>query len=548
MSVLAIVLSMVFAFGLAGCGDSDETEEPNAEKSAEKLAYDPAEPPSNIREVVVLSGTPKEMGKQYGQQAADSLSRLVTYKKALAIEKFGSIDKAYEALDDYADVYSKGVPEVLEMFRGMAETSGISYDDILVTYTQFVNNPHRNCSTISMWGDATVDGKTICGANYDLTLEPYIYEPSVVAYPKNGNAFMAGSGLIGGTYMNDKGLVILGSQGQDWNKEDLGVGVAPKVGLLEIAMTCKTAKEAKKLYIDKVAPGSGENMHVIDADNNKLIVEHTAAKDSVRTSGDFGEQDYMIATNTFLTEKMQDSIYQGDEFWDDALPRYWTEQKIIEDNMGANTIDTLNDALGSTKYFVDQNWYSDVWEKEEFVGYKDMENGVWSDDNWDITDKYTGFWTPENREAATECICRTVCVPEDLTMYVMAGCRDTYSSTLPNATGNFWKLSLEKNPVEVVEVMENQTQIQVYIGSRDTEIAAALEEDETREEDLTTAKTSLYEGMSYKNLAKAESDKTTRLEYFSKALNAYCKAYCYAQLAQNDTKKLIREGGEYEVY
>ena len=540
--IVAVMTMMAVSLSMTACGSGSSSE---AAKDPRDL-YDPAKSPSNIKEVIFLSGTPEEMGKQYGEQAVDSLARVVTYKKAMAIEQIGSIEEVYEALDEYIALYEKNIPEVVEMWKGMAETSGIEYNDILIANTQFFNNPHRNCSTISMWGEATADGRTIAGANYDLTLEPYMYEPAVVAYPKDGYSFIAGSGLIGGTYLNDQGLMIMGSQGQDYQEEDLGMGVAPKVGLLQIAMTCKNADEAKELYIKKVAPGSGENLHVIDKDKKNYIVEHTAAKDSVRTSGDFDENNYMIATNTFLTEKMQSSIYQGDDFWDDSMPRYWTEQKILEDNMGSNTIDTLNDALGSTSYYVDEDWMTDVWENEKYVGYKKMGNGVWVEDNWDLTDSYTGFWTPENREVATECITRTVAVPEDLTMYVMAGCRDTYASTLPEATGNFWKLTLAKNPKNTVSTVEDAAQIQIWLGSRDTEKAGGADAD--REKDLTTAKKALYKGMNYKNMAGCETDKAKRMEYYSKAATAYCKAYCYGQLAQDDTKKLTREGADYEVY
>lgn len=535
-AVTAIVLGVT----LVGCASQSD----NADNT--QFSFDPAESPSNIKEVVYLKGTPEEMGIQYGKQAKDSLERTVAYKKSKALENFDSEKEMYAELEAYEKIYEENIPDVVEMWKGMSESSGISYEDILVAYTQFYINPHRTCSTVSMWGDATADGKIIAGTNYDLTLEPYTYEPAVIAFPKGKNSFIAASGLIGGSYMNEQGLIIMGSQGQDANAEDLGKAVAPKVGLLQLAMDCNTAEEAKDMYIDKLAPGSGENLHVIDTEKNNFIVEHTMAKDTVRSSGDFDEKDYMIATNTFLTDEMQDCLYKGDEFWDDALPRYWTEEKIIQDNQGSNTIDTLNDAIGSTSYYADENWLSDVYDKGEYVGYKKIENGVWVEDNWDISDDYTGFWTPENREVATKCIARTIAIPEDMTMYVMAGCRDTLVSDIPNATGNFWKLSLTKSPKSTTGEAQSYAQIQIWLGARD--ISNAEGDTNEREADLNTAKEALYEGMNYMNLAGCEKDKDVALEYYSKATTAFCKAQCYAQLAQNDPTKLQREGENYEVY
>ncbi len=539
--VLSVILAFAMCFSISSCG----SESADNETAGETTGYDPADPPSNTKEIVFLSGSYEEMGQQYGQQAKDSLERVAAHKKAKAIKQFGSIDEAYDALDDYESIYEENIPNVVSMWKGMAETSGISYEDILIAYTQFNTESQKNCSTVSMWGNATADGKLICGTNYDLTLGPYTYEPVVVAYPEDGNAFIGASGLIGGSYMNSKGLVVMGSQGQDAQKGDTGKAVAPKVGLLEIIMTCDNAKQAKKLYINKVAPGSGENLHVVDTSGNNFLVEHTMAKDTVRTTGDFDENDYLLATNGFLTDEMKDSLYTGEEFWDDDLPRYWTEEKIIQDADGSATVDTLADALGCTSYYIDENYKKDVWEDGKVIGYKKVENGIWVEDNWDLED-YTGFWTPENREAGTKCVTRTVAVPEDMTMYVMQGCRDTYASDIPDATGNFWKITLAEDIETVLAQAEDYAQIQIWLGGRDTENAAA---DKTaRNEDLNTAKAAVYEGMSYVDMAGCEDDYTAKLTYYSKAATAYGKAHCYAQLAQNDPSKLIREGAEYEVY
>ena len=546
--LFAIGLSIVFAFsmgvGLSGC-DSDTSETDAAADEQAEYSFDPAQPPSNIKGVVYLKGTPNEMGKQYGQQAKESLERMVVYKKSLAAQQFESLDEAYEQLPKYEAIYEENVPDVVEMWKGMAETSGIDYNDILLTYTQFYISPHRSCSTVSVWGDQTKNGKLISATNYDLTLEPYTYEPSVIAYPKDGNAFIAGTGLIGGSYMNDKGLIVMGSQGQDNNDEDLGMAVAPKVGLLQIIMSCNTAKEAVDMYIGGCAPGSGENLHVDDLDGGHYIVEHTMAKNEVREEGDFGEKDYMIATNGFLQEKMWDSLYQGDEFWDDDLPRYWTEEKIITDNEGKNTIDTINEAIGSTRYYVDKNWATDVWEKGEFVGYKEVNDGEWVD-AWDLTDAYTGFWSPENKEPGTKTIASTVAIPEDMTMYVMQGCRDTYVSDIPDATGNFSKLTLSKSPAATTAEAQQRAQIYAWLGERDTEESGITEGQ--RIDDLNTAKEALYEGMTYKHMAGAESDTAKRLEYFGLSTTAFQKAMCYAQLAMDNPTKLKREGEDYTIY
>lgn len=184
-----------------------------------------------------------------------------------------------------------------------------------------------------------------------------------------------------------------------------------------IAISADSAKEAKEMYVDKLGKAGGENFHAVDTTGDAYLVEHTASKDFIRQSGDFGEKDYLIATNGYLGKKMESSLYTGDEVWDDDLPRYWTEEKVMQDAAGSATVDTINDALGCTSYYVEQK-YLDLLDEGKICGYMPVENGVMVDDNWDIVD-YTGFWTPENREAGTKCAIRAISDPENLTMYVM---------------------------------------------------------------------------------------------------------------------------------
>jgi hypothetical protein len=47
-----------------------------------------------------------------------------------------------------------------------------------------------------------------------------------------------------------------------------------------------------------------ENFHFVDQQHNSFVVEKTAAIQAVRSSGDFGEEDFLYSTNTYLHEDM----------------------------------------------------------------------------------------------------------------------------------------------------------------------------------------------------------------------------------------------------
>ncbi len=546
----AMLIALLATMGLSACGTSSEgTEEGTSEFSLDEFTFDETANPPVTKNVVYVKGSWEEMGLQYGQQAKDSVQRDVATGMGSAIDQHGSYEKVQGVLGNYEKVIAQRAPELLELWKGMAKGAEVEYEHVLMSQISY--NPEENyCSTVSIWGDKTKSGGLISGVNSDGSGYGSYYTPAVVAFPEKGNSFISYSGFTSNGFLNEKGMVVMASQGQESGEGDIGYGIPPCAGAFHLAWSCDTATQAKDAYIqEKLGPGSGENLHVSDNTGNAYVVEHTNARDMVRTANDYGTGNYTIATNGFLLEDMWSSLHQGDEFWDDCLPRYWTEEKIINDNSGKNTIDTLNDAIGCNSYYVDKNWMSDVWDKEQFVGYKEIKHGIWKKDVWDISENYTGFWTPENREAGTKCIMRGIMDVQNMNYYVMNGCRDTNVSLLPEGTGNFWRLNLGKDFTEITKKAKEYAQKQIYLGSRDIDRAMKKGSDvEDREKDSKEAKTLLLEGIAYEDKAKCTADENESYLYMAKAASCYCRAQCYGQKAQNDPHKLIRQGEAYSVY
>lgn len=541
MSVV-LVSSMMF---MTGCGD--KTTE--AESALAEFTYDVNEDPPATKQVVFVKGSWEEMGLQFGQQAKDAVQRDVASGYSGAINKYGDFDTAMDNIYKYTDIIEEKAPELLELWKGMAEGAEVDYEKLLLSQVSF-NPEDKFCSTISVWGDKTDDGNLISGVNSDGSGYGSVYMPAVVAFPDEGNAFIGYSGFVTNGLMNEKGLVVMASQGQESGEGDIGYGIPTCAGAFHVAWSCDNAKQAKNTYIkEKLGPGTGENLHVSDIKGNAFIVEHTNDSDMVRTDEDFGTGDYTIATNNFLIEEMWDSLHKEDAFWDDCLPRYWTEEKIIQDSENKATIDTINNALGSNSYYIDEDWYSYVWEGGNYIGYKEIENGVWEEDIWDISDTYTGFWSPENREPGTKCVMRGIMDPSEMNMYVMSGCRDTNISVLPDGTGNFWRLTLGEDESSMIYNAKSYAQIQIYLAARDIDTA---NEDGTDVSDRVTylkeAKSLLLKGIAYEEQAGCTTDENEKLMYIGKAVSEYCAAQCYAQKAQDNPNKLIRDGEGYEVY
>jgi hypothetical protein len=172
--------------------------------------------------VVVLTGSFKQMGRQYGSLMKTEL--LEEYAFILAsIQKRGYTQKELRAMGrETAFLYPK---RQQELFKGMAETSGLTFDDILVLYNGGIlylsvqpappqPATPASCSYLAVWGNYTTDGSVIASRNWDLPDEflPFnawyvlaVYRPSDGS---NGVATWGPAGMRPETLMNSKGLFI----------------------------------------------------------------------------------------------------------------------------------------------------------------------------------------------------------------------------------------------------------------------------------------------------------------------------------------------------
>lgn len=504
------------------------------------FTFDPAMVPPPVKEVIFLRGTWYEMGVQYGQQAKDVVQLIIASKKGFAMRGFGDAEKAWTFVEkNYLPIYEKNIPEMIEFWKGVAESTGLDYKDVVIGSSVF-NYIDYGCSTLSTWGSSTYDGRVLAGTNMDEPTYVANYDYAIICYPNEGNAVIANRGFLQNVnlIMNEKGVVVMNSAGQDAAEGDKGFGVPnAKPGLLA-AVKSNTAEEAKDAYM-QFGAGNGENCHVVDTGKNAYIVEHNARCNAVRKPGDFHEKDYMINCNGFFTEEMQQSIFQGEEAWTDTLPRYWTEEKILQDNAGKVTMDIIDEALGCTDTYIDSKYF-DVIESGSLPGYMKMEDGIWLRDMWD-TEHNRNEWTPENQGPSWKALIRTIVDPQTKEFFITGSCRDNLLSVQPGATGNYMRLTLEKTPEEVNESAGKYAQMMLYLAERDISRAGARGDAE-RIKNLDIGKAELLEGFNYQFLSNCAEDENDFLELISKSTSAFCRAQCYGQLAQDDPHKIEREG------
>lgn len=168
--------------------------------------------------VIVLTGSYREMGRQYGGLMKTELNEEYTF----LMDTLNGRGYSKEDLRDAGKVVVANYPQRLkEIFTGMSETSGLTPEDVAIVYygpvllltTRPVSSP-ASCSYLATWGNYTTDGSMVVSRNWDLddVVTPLtkwyvlaVYRP---ADGSNAIATWSPAGARPETFLNDKGLFI----------------------------------------------------------------------------------------------------------------------------------------------------------------------------------------------------------------------------------------------------------------------------------------------------------------------------------------------------
>lgn len=247
--------------------------------------------------LTVISGKPRERGKQYGTEFKDAIHAFLENE----IIKVCTPRSSREDLLRYAGACGKAIdkfsPEIGEELAGMAEGTGLSLEEIvLITAHEEVAGhkegklpPVTHCTALAAGPPDTSDGCTYVGQNWDwmhtvFGLSQMLHwkrseGPNVLTY--------AYPGLWAGAGLNDRGVSLC------WTWGD-GLGIAsPRVGIPAYVLIAQMlyqesledalaeARRAKHAgwFAFVLADGNG-NIAAVDGTPEKLGIEkskgHTA--------------------------------------------------------------------------------------------------------------------------------------------------------------------------------------------------------------------------------------------------------------------------------
>lgn len=257
--------------------------------------------------VLSLRGAWRQMGRQYGGLVGDELRQFYTEITADAAARGIDLDAQLENARLWAGELSL---ELNELMRGIAETSGLSEDGVLVlnagigvlSYVLLGGEPPSACSALATWGRCTPDGTLVIGRNWDIDrdgLQRYMKYLSVVAFnPDSGYGF-ANLHPLGNVYvetgMNEMGVFIELNNGA-YSDPECVEGLEDTPSVMATALNrCGSAHEAAE-YLAEVPANLSYILQVADSEECVSVERATFGARVRRTDHD----GVLAAYNSFV--------------------------------------------------------------------------------------------------------------------------------------------------------------------------------------------------------------------------------------------------------
>lgn len=283
--------------------------------------------------VVHLSGTPREMGLQYGHalrgEIRENLNGFWEAAEAQGMQKS----------DLLAVTSERSLPQdMIDELKAMSEASGVRYAELLA-FNEFGPSIIKGaCTCFVARGDATLDGTPVsfktmdwCGWNPVVVL--------VMVKPEQGNGYMgltfAGSVGISSQGMNDKGLAV----GYNYLPvpEEYADGLGPWEIQELVLRECDSVGDVITLA-GAIPKREGVNLMVSDA-YESAFVETASSIYSPNVAYRIITSGFDVHTNHWLYEPFSSWVLDGwgVDIWTASLSRYDRAMELGAEHEGELT-------------------------------------------------------------------------------------------------------------------------------------------------------------------------------------------------------------------
>jgi isopenicillin-N N-acyltransferase-like protein len=300
-----------------------------------------------------LKGTYYEIGRQFGDVCKDGIKETVQFWVDMIKGFYPEVTKEslVSMAEPFIEPYKNHAPELIDEMKGISESSGVSFNEILMCQTApellcYFPKLQKvgGCTSFAAAGSATKDGKTITGQNWDWTdtCNPIL----IRVQPEGGVNFLALTlaGMFGICGINSAGI---GHQANLIITTNSQVGVPPYGGIHQKVLAQKNLADiVGVLFLTMRA--SADNFLMASAEGDIIDVEITPDDMEVL----YPQNDIIVHANHLLTDRFRSADIGAAQFPDCYL-RIARLRKLMDDNHGKLSADLMK------KLLTDHNDYPD---------------------------------------------------------------------------------------------------------------------------------------------------------------------------------------------
>ncbi|MDO9538623.1 MAG: C45 family peptidase [Methanocalculus sp.] len=471
-------------------------------------------PPPGVMPVIILTGSPYEMGYQYGLQVADSIAivRDSSLASALSRNSYADIVNASLVSQEYIRTELPDF-DFIRFFEGISDAMndlGIPFsplDPIIMLYYGNREGPavQEHCTAFAVYEENT---SLIAGVNYDYYPVPSnSYGVILALYPDDGYSCIipSGAGRIGSNaVVNEQGLISIVTSGPSQGPGDIGPGIIGFLELAYVGMTAATVPEAENILLS-ITRGFSLNRLLADSSGAMEVIEASRVRYAIREPTKTKRFDSIIATNHYFEPAMRPSqpVWDPLEYNPSSYYRYSTVEKIISDYPGSVDYTLFQNILSSCDWWDGQRWHRD--------------------DPWSTN-------TVNRFHPDVSTLYSFIAVPGDDIVSICTGNPDTpiWGTMAPGQTGTYVNITVGKSPETLVYNLRSDAENEMWVAvktmkkSGDREMIARW----------SSIQEIYWEGVWWHDHAILTADSYERSHSLSKAATAFSLVTAHAKMVR----------------
>ena len=291
-----------------------------------------------------VEGDPYEVGFQHGQSANERIQKsLDIYRRAFLEMANIQWAKAIEMGRTFLPIIREYDPEAIDEVRGIAEGANCQLEEIIALNSRtelmfLTENPPEGCTSVSVLPEASCNGHTVLGQNWDWKTECLESAILLQIQRKNGLRvfYVVEAGGVGGMGMNSGGIGVVGNF-LETDRDRKQIGVPLRFISRKILSSLNMADAMKALVSTKKTSSTNR----LIGSRQGVAIDLEAAPENFYVV--YPENGLLVHANHFVSHIRE--IDTARIRFPDTLYRDWRMKQLLEPKRGKIALKDLQESF-----------------------------------------------------------------------------------------------------------------------------------------------------------------------------------------------------------